>query len=239
MDSWLISRRDYFRDIYLEEAHKKGIQSEQASEQATAKAEHMVTTIKNRVQIIYDNIEKTSADVSKYSYKISDISQQMVNPKLSPQEVAELKPHLDYYTIMQKGALQKQDQYAKELQDLINSNDPETFKSDFSEFFINLVDICRDYISILSSEQMVILFNLSGYTILIMIFTSITTILIGQDLINYFQLEFKYPKLAKYIKFQLTLRKYYLRFYIVYFYFSILILISLNIFMFSYDYFYM
>jgi hypothetical protein len=115
--------------------------------------------------------------------------------------------------------------------------DPETLKSDFSEFFINLADTCRDFINILSSEQMVILFNLCGYIILILILTSITSLLIGQDLINYFQLEFKYPKLAKYIKFQLTLRKYYLRFYIVYFYVSILILISVNIFMFSYDYF--
>ena len=85
---------------------------------------------------------------------------------------------------------------------------------------------------------MVILFNLSGYTMLFLLMTSITLMIIGQDLINYFELEFKYPKLAKYIHFQLKLREFYLRFYIVYFFILILILISANIFMFSYEYLY-
>jgi len=66
--------------------------------------------------------------------------------------------------------------------------------------------------------------------------TSITTIVIGQDLINYFELESKYPKLATYIHFQLKLRKYYLMFYIAYFYLMFLILICVNIFMFSIDF---
>jgi len=70
-----------------------------------------------------------------------------------------------------------------------------------------------------------------------MILTTITTFLIGDHLIHYFELDSKYPKLAKYIKIQLTFRKYQLRFYIAYFYFIILILICVNIFMFSYDYF--
>jgi len=134
-------------------------------------------------------------------------------------------------------AIQKQAEYTKELQSLSSSTDPNIFKSDFSEFFNNLADICNDYLSILSSEQMVILFNLSGYILLLMIFTSITNLLIGDQLINYFKLESKYPKFAKYIQIKLTLRKYQLRFYIVYLYFIILILIFVNIFMFTYDHF--
>jgi len=70
---------------------------------------------------------------------------------------------------------------------------------------------------------------------LIMLFTSITTLLIGDQLIKYFELESKYPKLAKYIQFQITLRKYSLRFYIVLFYLMLLVLISVNIFMFTYN----
>lgn len=66
-----------------------------------------------------------------------------------------------------------------------------------------------------------------------MILTNITTLLIGDHLIKYFEIETKYPKLARYIKFQLTMRKYYLRFYIVFFYFMLLLLISVNLFMFT------
>jgi len=62
---------------------------------------------------------------------------------------------------------------------------------------------------------MVILFNICGYIAIFMILTNIILILIGEDLIIYFGLYSKYPKLAKYIQFQLTLRKYLLRFYIV------------------------
>jgi hypothetical protein len=65
-----------------------------------------------------------------------------------------------------------------------------------------------------------------------MIFTSISTLLIGDKLINYFELEIKYPKLATYIKFQITMRKYSLRFYIVFLYLLLLLLISFNVVMF-------
>jgi hypothetical protein len=119
---------------------------------------------------------------------------------------------------MQEETLKKQAQYTKELQDL-GSNEPDIFKSDLSGFFMNIIDTYREYISIFSPEQIVILLNLFGYAILVMIVTSIVITIIGQDLINYYQLEIKYPKLAEYINLQLTLRKYYLRFYIVYFYF--------------------
>jgi hypothetical protein len=72
---------------------------------------------------------------------------------------------------------------------------------------------------------------------LLMTLTSITTILIGDEIIKNFKLEIKYPKLAKYIKFKQTLNKYYLRIYIVLFYILLLLLISVNIFMFSLEYF--
>jgi len=68
-----------------------------------------------------------------------------------------------------------------------------------------------------------------------MLFTTITFLLIGDQLINYFELESKYPKFAKYIHFKLTLRKYYLRFYIFSFYLTLIVLISVNIFMFTYN----
>ena len=89
----------------------------------------------------------------------------------------------------------------------------------------------------LSSEQLVILFNLAGYVSLILVMTNITTLLIGDHLIKYFNLETKYPKIASYIKYKQTINKFYLKFYISYFYFLIIIIISVNIFMFTYDYF--
>lgn len=90
------------------------------------------------------------------------------------------------------------------MQSLTQSDGPDIFKSDLSEIFNNLTDIFKDYINALSlsSEQHVILINISGYVVLLMVLTDLTTLLIGDHLINYFKLETKYPKLAKYIKFK-------------------------------------
>jgi len=100
------------------------------------------------------------------------------------------------------------------LQALTNTNNPENLKSGFSDLFYNLIDNFRDFISIFSSEQVVIIFNLFGYVILFEIMTTISTLLIGDHLINYLKLETKYPKIAKYIKFKQTINKLYFNFYI-------------------------
>jgi hypothetical protein len=115
-------------------------------------------------------------------------------------------------------------------------------KSDFSELFFklselynNFTEIAQEYITNLSTEQMVILFNLCGYSLLMMLFTSISSLLIGNLLINYFEFEIKLPKLAKYIKFKLKLRQFNLRIYIVYSFALLTLLIGVNIFMFTYN----
>ena len=124
------------------------------------------------------------------------------------------------------------------MKSLSNTNDPDIVKSDLSEVFNNIIDNYREFLSTLTSEQMVIVFNILGYIILLITLTNITTLLIGDQLINFLKLESKYPKLAKYIKLKQILNKHYLRFYIVIFYILLLLLISINIFMFSFNYIY-
>jgi hypothetical protein len=135
---------------------------------------------------------------------------------------------------MSNTAVKQQELAVKELQSLSNINDPNIVKSDL---FNNLIDSYKDFLSTLTSEQMVIVFNIIGYISLLITLSSITSILLGDQIINLLKLESKYPKLAKYIKFKQTLNKYYLRFYIILFYILILLLISVNIFMFSFEYF--
>ena len=105
-------------------------------------------------------------------------------------------------------------------------------------WFNNLIDNYKEFLSSLSSEQMVIVFNILGYIMLLFTLTSITTLLIGDQLIKILELEIKYPSLANYIKLKQTLNKHYLRFYIVLFYILLFLLISVNIFMFFFEYFY-
>ena len=136
------------------------------------------------------------------------------------------------------------------MQTISTTNDPNIVKSSFFDLFYNLTDSYRDYLSVLTSEQLVILFNLIGYVSLTMIMTSITILLIGDHLIKIFNLETKYPKLADYIKYKQTINRIYLSFYISFFFTLIIdhwsliidhwslitVLITINIFMFTYDY---
>ena len=92
--------------------------------------------------------------------------------------------------------------------------------------------IIEFFLGTLSSEQMVIVFNLIGYMLLMSTLSSIVSLLIGDQLINSLNLVTKFPKLAKYIKFKQTLNKHSLRYNIVLFYILLILLMSVNIFMF-------
>lgn len=120
----------------------------------------------------------------------------------------------------------------KEVTELSEGLDIDITKSDLSELFNNLIENYRFFLSTLSSEQIVIVFNIIGYIALMSSLTTLVSLLIGDQIIKSLNLETKYPKLAKYIQLKQTVNKYSLRFYIVLFYIELLILISVNIFMF-------
>jgi uncharacterized protein (UPF0335 family) len=216
----------------------------EAKDIALLQANHATTSLKNQLNVITERIEESSTDMSKYSKHMKEINNELAGAglELSPENQLILNERLKYYEELYKKAEAAQADYTKELKKLGLFEDrepiesePEILNSDFSELYLKFIDTIKDFLNVLSSEQLVIVFNLCGYTILILLMTSITTIVIGQDLINYFGLESKYPKLATYIRFQLKLRKYYLMVYIAYFYLMFLILFSVNIFMFSID----
>jgi len=227
----------------------EGKSREEAMEFAKERAQNEAIELKKNFNIIADKLSGTSTNINSYSEQIKEINELLVSGNLSPEATESAKLNLIYYETLQNNALSRQAEIVKEMHNLSGSpnlnSSPDLgesnsmiVKSDFSELFTSISDTVKDYLSVLTSEQLVIVFNLCGYTILIMLMTSITTIVIGQDLINYFKLESNYPKISTYIQFQLTLRKYYLTFYILNFYLIFLILISINIFMFSFDFFY-
>jgi hypothetical protein len=205
------------------------MENEIALELANRKAEEKIQLLQTKLVASSDRLDTCTQNVNYYIEKMSDLSKQINNTE--PKNT-ELKTNYNLYKEMYEEAVKKQEAAIKEIQALSNTNDPDIVKSDLSELFNNFIDNYRDFLSTLSSEQMVIVFNIIGYCMLLMIFTSITTLLIGDQLINFFKLETKYPKIAKYIKFKQTLNKYYLRFYIVLLYTLLLILIFVNIFFF-------
>jgi len=235
-DSWLTSKKDSFKDKLLEEALKKGMANENALEEANRKSEEIIQTLKVKLTSTSDRLDNSTKNVKDYWEKLNDLNKELANAS-DPQKIGTIKSNLKYYQEMSNNAIKQQELDIKELQTLSNINDPNIVKSDLADLFNNLIDNYKDFLSTLTSEQTVIVFNIIGYVSLLITLSSITTILLGDKIINLLKLEIRYPKLAKYIKFKQTLNKYYLMFYIVLFYILILLLISVNIFMFSFEYF--
>lgn len=229
----------------MEEALKKGMKNENALLEANKKAEETIQILKTKLIATSDRLDSSIQNVSDYSEKIDKINKQLINNTVDPKEVELLKSNLEIYTKMYDDAIKKQEIAIKEFKSLSNTNDPDIVnsyillpddKKQGLELFNNLVDSYREFLSGLSSDQLVNVFNIIGYVTLLMILTDITILLIGEQLIKNLKLETKYPKLAKYIKLKQTLNKHYLRFYIVLFYILILFLISVNIYMFFFQY---
>ena len=232
-DSWISSKKDSFKDKVLQEALQKGLTKEKALEEANNKAGETIQLLKAKLTATSDRLDNSINNVNNYFDKVVDLNKQLAN---NPQNIEVIKSNLKYYEEMYKNALKQQELDIKEIHLLI-INKPNIVKSDFSDLFNNLIDNYKEFLSTLTSEQMVIVFNILGYIMLLITLTSITTLLIGDQLINILKLEIRYPKLAKYIKLKQTINKHYLRFYIALFYILLLLLIFINIYMFSLEYF--
>jgi hypothetical protein len=105
-------------------------------------------------------------------------------------------------------------------------------KSDISNIFYNLVENYKEFLTTISSEQKVIILNIIGFMVVFFTLTNISTVLIGDYLINIFKLETNYPKLANFIKIRKKINEPYLVLNIIIFYIFILFAIFLNIYMF-------
>jgi hypothetical protein len=236
VDGWFHSRKASIRDAYVEEAIKAGIKKETALKEAARHAEEKLLELKTKLFASSDRLDSCNSLVKDYSEEIAKIHQNLANIT-DPKNLGPLTSKLDAYQRLYASAIKEQDMAIKEIQSLSDTNDPNIVKSDLSELFNNLIDNYTAFLSTLSSEQMVIVFNLIGYSSLLINVTSITTLLIGDQLINSLKLEIRYPKFAKYIKLKQTLNKHYLRFYIALFYIQLFLLISINIWMFFIEYF--
>lgn len=95
-----------------------------------------------------------------------------------------------------------------------------------------MINKYQEILSTLTTDLIVIVFNLIGLFLLISIITNIVILLLGNSLIDRFQLDIKFPKVSKYIKIKQELNKNYLILYFVSFYVMSFLIVISNIYMF-------
>ena len=116
-----------------------------------------------------------------------------------------------------------------ELCKYINDN---VKKSDTFDWFNDLIEKYQSFLNNLSLDQIVALFNIICEIMILMALTSICILLIGDFLINKFNLDTRYPRLSKYIRMKEKLNKYYLKYYIILLYIIVILCLCGNIYMF-------
>lgn len=125
----------------------------------------------------------------------------------------------------------------KEILDHIDHNRKGSSQSNFIDTLSELITQVQSVVDTLSLEQLVALFNISFNVTMLFTLTSISTLLIGDYLINKLNLDKNYPKLAKIILFKKALNKHYLNFYILLFYIVLIVSIMGNLYMLLLKYF--
>ena len=114
--------------------------------------------------------------------------------------------------------------------ELISSIKPS--ESNVFSFLNQIKDYYVEFLNELTLEELAILTNLLGLFFILFSLISITTIMFGEYLVNYFKLDSKIPRLSKYILLRSQINKIALVYYFIYLYIVIVIFILINIYMF-------
>ena len=129
----------------------------------------------------------------------------------------------------------KVDNLNNSINNFNNNNDTSNFLPDFDFDFLNIsLNSLNEYFDTLALSQVINIVHISSYILIFIFLIEIIGILFGNELIKYFNLENRFPKLAIFFKIRAKLQKYVLiwNFFII---FALcLFCISFNIFLFLY-----
>lgn len=189
------------------------------------------TDLKTKLEASSSRIVEVDQEISTVKTKINDLNNKLNDGNLTSSENAEnINLMKTYYSNELEKLAKVKDTYVKEIQDSINKADISSFLSDFIKNYQSFVDQ-------LSLDQLVALFNIIGFGMLLSTLFSISTLLIGDYLIDKLQLDIKYPKISKYIKLKQRLNKHYLMFYMTMLFIISIVFILANVYMFLLKYF--
>ena len=173
-------------------------------------------------------IEELESEIFKVKSSLNNIDLQINSKNFNIGEnIESLNNKHKYCSEELSNLINKKDICIKELIEKINNIN----KSDIFNFFSDMVEKYQSILSTLNLEQMVALFNIFGFIMVLITIINISTVLVGDFLIDKLNLENNFPKLSKYIRIKQNLNKGYLIFYIVLLYILTIVCILCNIYM--------
>ena len=176
----------------------------------STKIENLQEFINNRIKSV-----KTENNI------LNEIVERLKDPKITDQEKNEILMQLGY----DEDLLVKTNYTLKEILDLIDSYD----KNKFLNITNSLVEKYREFLNSLDLEHFSPLINTLGLMIITSCLISIAAIIYGDYFIKYFEIEARYPRLAKFILIRRKFQRYYTNFNFIILFIIIIILFTFNI----------
>lgn len=187
------------------------------------------TTRYNDISARTGRLEELSNKQESLTEKIRACDNQLFNNNYGPGQnrdtVLSMKNYYEKEFDRSHGLEKAETQDLKNYIDTIN-------KEDSFDWVWDLIESYRDFLDTLSLDQLVALFNLSGYYMIFSASISICFILAGDRIIQRLNLEVKYPRLSIFIKARSKFSKVSLSIHVFMLFAVIVIFTAVNIYMF-------
>ena len=85
-DSWLLSRRESFKDKFAEQAIKIGQDRERALEHSGKEADKTISTLEAKITATSDRVETTTKEVNDLSESMEILNKQIRNGDMPPSD---------------------------------------------------------------------------------------------------------------------------------------------------------
>lgn len=221
LDSWLIARN---------QQKKEAVETILQSEIAKLQKDNYYKTISDQDKINelvakYSRINEAQKEIEGLNNKTKSILEQLNKDNLDFGQRKELTSKLNSLSENQTDLVKKVGNEFKDINDSVDKNsifDP----------FIQLINQYREFLANLSVEQLACLTNFIGFSTIFIVLNSIFLTYFGDKIIDYCNLESKYPKLAKFIQIRRRFLHKYIKFQILYIYIISIIFICINSYVF-------
>jgi hypothetical protein len=141
---------------------------------------------------------------------LSKLAEKLKDPNLDQGQVDYINGLLQHHFDQTFAALNKSNSTLQDILEKIASSSSGSSSNNFVDSFNSLLENYKSFLSTLNVEQLNAIVNFWGLIFLVACLISIAAIFYGDYLIKYFNLEVKYPRLAKFIQLRRKFQLFYL-----------------------------
>ena len=221
IDQWRMSKIDFqnrkAQELELNSKLDMANKNVAKLESKIQRVEFENTLLTNKIQKYESEASDITTKLTSYSERIADLENKGQSPTLTDSTRNEIVK--EYNNIKSKQSIELDNldnnlvKVESEVETLLKPSESNIFS-----FVCKLKESYVEFIQQLTLEELAIITNLMGLFMIFFSLLSITTIMFGEYLVNYFKLDSKIPRLSKYILLRSQINKIALVYYFIYLY---------------------